>query len=457
LSFEPTQFPEAVLGCPRCQRALDATDAGFRCRACKVDYPAIGGVPWLFAVPSAALAEWRARFARELQETDLAVGRAAAVVRDRPQLRDSTRKRLARTAAGHAARAKELRELLAPLGRPAEEMPHEVLLALRTRLPPSQGLTTYAQNAFRDWSWGDDENLESASMVATHLPDDPETVLVLGAGAGRLAYDLHQLGLQAWTLGLDLNPLLTFVGDRVVRGETLTLHEFPLAPRRLEDIAVARELSAPEPVREGLAFVLGDILSPPLQDGSFDAIVAPWFVDIVDVDFSVLARRLAALLKPGGQLVLFGSLTFSAAETALRYSFEEVLEILGEAGFGTPATEERNLPYLCSPSSRHGRRERVVCLGARKEKELKGVPKTAALPDWLVAGRDPVPLSDAFQYQIAATRIHAFVMSLVDGKRSLRDMAQVLEQQGLMPRKDAEEAVRQFLITMWNEARQSDL
>ncbi|MEE4360652.1 MAG: methyltransferase domain-containing protein [Pseudomonadales bacterium] len=456
MSFDPVAFPEAVLACPRCQRVIEAQEAAFRCKACKVDYPVIGGVPWLFAVPSAVLSEWRTRFARELQAMDLEVARAAAAVRDQPTLRETTRQRLARTASGFAARAADLRMLLEPLGKPAEEMPHEVLLALRTRLPPSQGLTTYSQNAFRDWSWGDDENLESASMVASHLPDDPETLLVLGSGAGRLAYDLHQLGMQAWTLGLDLNPLLTFIGDRVSRGEVLELYEFPLAPRRMEDIAVKRTLKAPERTRDGLAFLLGDILSAPLRPGSIDVIVAPWFVDIVDIDFAILARHLAQLLKPDGQLVLFGSLTFSSAEPALRYSFEEVEAILEEAGFGATSVEERSIPYLCSPSSRHGRRERVVTLGARKVREVKAPPKPAALPDWLVAGRETVPLTEAFQYQIAATRIHAFIMSLIDGKRSIRDMAQLMEEQGLMPRKDAEEAVRQFLITMWNESRQSD-
>ena len=50
------------------------------------------------------------------------------------------------------------------------------------------------------------------------------------------------------------------------------------------------------------------------------------------------------------------------------------------------------------------------------------------------------------------TRIHAFIMTLIDGKRSLKDMAQELEQQQLMPREDAETAIRGFLIKMFEEA-----
>ncbi len=440
-----TPLPLEVLGCPRCQRRLHEQEAGLRCRACKVDYPRVGGLPWLFAVPEAVRAEWRTRYARELHEADLAVARAATALKTQPPPRDSTRQRLARLAAGHAARGRELRELLAPLGATDAVISHEALLALRTRLPPTQGVTTYAQNVFRDWCWGDEENRLSAGIVAGQLGEAAGTVLVLGSGAGRLAYDLHQEGAQRWTLGLDLNPLLSFIGQRVAHGEALSLHEFPLAPRRLEDLAVARELRAPAPARPGLAFVLGDVVAPPLRPEVFDAVVAPWFVDIVEMDFAALAPRLAAWLKPGGRLVLFGSLSFSGAEPGRRYGFEEVLDILGEAGFGAPSVEERELP------------RELLYIADELERQGRPLPPAAALPDWLVAGRKPVPLTDAFRYQVAATRIHAYVMSLIDGKRSLRDIAREISRQGLMPQQDAEEAVRQFLITMWREAQQSDL
>ena len=51
-----------------------------------------------------------------------------------------------------------------------------------------------------------------------------------------------------------------------------------------------------------------------------------------------------------------------------------------------------------------------------------------------------------------ATRIHAFIMSMIDGKRSLKDMAALMESQKLMPKAEAEEAIRGFLIKMYDEA-----
>ncbi len=69
-------------------------------------------------------------------------------------------------------------------------------------------------------------------MLAALLRDEaPGKVLVLGAGAGRLAYDLHMRTTAALTAVLDFNPLLLIVAERVTRGDSLELYEFPLAPR----------------------------------------------------------------------------------------------------------------------------------------------------------------------------------------------------------------------------------
>ena len=42
-------------------------------------------------------------------------------------------------------------------------------------------------------------------------------------------------------------------------------------------------------------------------------------------------------------------------------------------------------------------------------------------------------------------------MSLIDGKRTLQDMAVVLENQQLMSRDEAESAIRSFLIKMYDD------
>jgi hypothetical protein len=127
--------------------------------------------------------------------------------------------------------------------------------------------------------------------------------------------------------------------------------------------------------------------------------------------------------------------------------------VIEENGFAAPRVSEAEIPYLCSPASRHGRRERVVSWCADKAEDIKKVPRHEALPDWLVRGEDPVPLLEPFRVQAVSSRVHAFIMALIDGRRTLRDIAKVLVEQRLMNEHEAEPAIRSFLIKMYEDSR----
>ena len=441
----------ALLACPRCDGPLTRADTIWHCAGCDVDFPAIAGISWLFAEPNAALGEWRSRLHFSLQKLERERQQLAAALTNKA-LRPATRARLEnleQAAGDHGAR---LRALLAPLEIEQHAASYETYLALRTRLPADQGLTTYYANIHRDWCWGDAENEASFEVLATLLRDEaPGKVLVLGAGAGRLAYDLHMRTTAPLTAVLDFNPLLLIVAERVTRGEAIELYEFPLAPRA--EAALLRTLSAPVPAREGLVHVLADAHRPPFRRGVFDTVVTPWLVDILPERFDLLCARVNTLLDDGGRWLNFGSLNFHDADPAARYGMDECLAALEENGFVDIAVEEREIPYLSSPASRHARRERVVAWSARKQRDVKKVPRYQALPEWLVRGTEPVPLGDSFRSQSAATRIHAFLMTLIDGRRSIKDMAKLVVDQRLMSTAEAEPAIRSFLIKMYDDSR----
>ena len=62
-----SRFTE-LLACPRCDKTPLTEAAGrYSCDACKISFPDIAGIPWLFAEPEASLAEWRGRLHFELQ------------------------------------------------------------------------------------------------------------------------------------------------------------------------------------------------------------------------------------------------------------------------------------------------------------------------------------------------------------------------------------------------------
>ena len=159
------------------------------------------------------------------------------------------------------------------------------------------------------------------------------------------------------------------------------------------------------------------------------------------------------LLAPGGRWLNFGSLSFHVPDAVARLSVDECAAVIEENGFAAPRVAEREIPYLCSPASRHGRRERVVSWRADKTDDIKRVPRHEALPDWLVRGADPVPLLEPFRVQAVSTQIHAFIMSLIDGRRTLKDIAKVLVDQRLMSEQEAEPAIRSFLMKMYDDSR----
>ncbi len=443
-----------LLACPRCDKTpLGTHDNNFQCSACDIEFPSINGIPWMFAEPQATLGEWRGRLQFALQSLGREVAGLDEELKQR-DLRPLAKRRVERYRKCVDSHRRKLQKLLRPIDVQSLQGNVETYLALRTRLPTDQGLNTYYANIHRDWAWGDEENAASLAQVRAVLHDHAElgNVLVLGAGACRLAYDIHQAFACTSTVAMDFNPLLLLVAQAVMDGDTLNLYEFPLAPRALEDDAVLRKLSAPAPVGDDFHLVLADALRPPFAEQAFDTIVTPWLIDIVSEDLPVFAARINRLLKDDGRWVNFGSLAFTAPETARRYSPEEVKAIVAEQGFSDPYVSQATIPYMCSPASRHGRRERVFTFSAYKERSADRPERHKALPDWLVTGDGPVPLSPSFRQQAMSTQIYSFIMSLIDGKRSIKDMAAIFEKQRLMTSAEAVPAIRAFLTKMHDDA-----
>ena len=447
---------DAFLACPRCDKLLTPVEDNFRCKACDVDFRSLNGIPFLFSDPEFALGEWRSRLNMALTQQGNEISRIEEELKDK-DLRLLTRRRLERYKKALDYHRRALMKLLKPVDVQATSANHETYLALRTRLPIDQGLNTYYANIHRDWAWGDEENQAAMNQVraVTQQNADLGNTLVLGAGAARLAYDIHMQLAGATTTALDFNPLLLLAAQEVVSGGRLSLHEFPIAPRSADDEAILRTLIAPEPVREGFELVLADALRPPFAPGSFDTVITPWLIDVIDEELPVLAARINALLKDNGRWVNFGSLAYATPGRAGRLSPDEAREIVGESGFSDPYVSEATIPYMSSPASRHGRQERVFTFSAWKQREAQKVERHRALPDWIVVGKDPVPLASAFRTQAMTTQIYSYVMSLIDGKRSIEDMADVMESQRLMTRDEAVPAIRSFLIKMVDDANRT--
>ena len=450
-----------LLACPRCDKTpLSSKSGNYRCDACKIDFPSLDDIPWLFAEPDASLGEWRNRlhFALQQLSSDSKRIKAELIADDLGPL---TRRRLDLQMNAADKHRNMLRHILSPVDIQSMQASYESYLALRTRMPVDQGIHTYYANIHRDWSWGSTENTASLLQIKTVVKggdgDDSKLgdTLVLGAGACRLAYDIHMnLGTKR-TVALDFNPLLLLIAKSVMQGDQPQLYEFPIAPKSIEDFAILRKLTAPELVRDDFHLVLGDAMRPPCAAKCFDTIVTPWIIDIVNEDLPIQAARINNLLKPGGRWINFGSLAFEHPDRSRRYSAEETVEIVEQSGFTRPFTSENTIPYMCSPASRHGRQETVFTFSATKTSDVDAPARHKALPDWIVTGKEPVPLLQSFRSQALSTQVYSYIMSLIDGKRTIPDMAKLLEQQKLMTKEEAEPAIRTFLIRMYDDSQRN--
>ncbi|MEX2150682.1 MAG: methyltransferase domain-containing protein [Steroidobacteraceae bacterium] len=431
-----------LLACPQCLSPL----VGGGCLSCRTDYPSMAGIPWLMPEPRAALIEWRGRLHHLLTHYAAEASRQRSALAENP-CGAATRRRLEYVAAALDDQATRIRELMQPLGIERRSEARAVHVALGTELPMTQGLSSYYTNLHRDWCWGEAENRAAAGAVIDSLPAGirPDRLLVLGAGACRLAYDLHQALAPALTVALDINPLFLFAAKRILSGGALELHEFPIAPRTIADHAVLRTLAAPEPASPGLELVLADAAALPFLAGSFDLVLTPWFIDVAGEPVRRLLGRLNRVLKTGGYWVNHGSLAFAEAGPADAVSLEELLEWLPDTGFSRARSRESAESYLASPGSRHARRETVITFCTRKERDVAAPDQGRPVPEWLQRSDLPVPALPQIRAQALATRVHAFLLAMIDGERSIRDMARLMEQQQLMMAEDAEPSIRRFL------------
>lgn len=443
------------LSCPRCGGGLaHLSGSALSCERCRTSYPSLDGVPWLFAEPMLMLGEWQNRlrlFVEEFRQEATLVDNELART-----LSDAGRARLQLLSRAYIDQVDRVARLLGPLNMAPVPAASATLKGLGVELPRSQDLHSYYANLHRDWCWGDEENGLALTAVTSVLPPAPiRRLLVLGAGAARLAYDLHQSERVESTVCVDINPLLVLTARAVAAGQCVELYEFPIAPRADADIAVLRKLRAPAPARHGLEFVFADAFQLPFPPAQSDAVLTPWLADIVENDFSELAAVVNRQLTMGGHWIFHGSASFTARSPSARYGLGELTEHVLAAGFSAPQWLETEMPYMRSPASRHSRREIVLTFGVAKLAEAATFSGKSAARPWLADPRVPIPVTNETEVAAIAARIQAFSLSLINGERSAADIASFIVEQKLLDPASALAAVRGLLVRLDSAQRRT--
>ena len=335
---------------------------------------------------------------------------------DSAGLTPRTRARIDRVIAGCEDQRMRVELLFADLKRGEPQL-------LPTR--PESGsspVLEFSENIFRDWLWGSEESERTRQLVEKMAREPLGRLAVYGAGAGRLAVDVHQSLRPTETWALDVNPLPLLVAEKLIHGETVVLPEFPVAPHSQDDVVISRQLNGPVDVREHFSFAFADALNPPFAPGSLDTVLTAWFVDATGRDFQETAAAINRALRPGGMWMNLGPLRFKQNLTS-NYSIEEVWDLVSAGGFELSDRGRDDIPYFDSPVSGSRRIETVFSFAARKTREANAFVSPDPLPPWIADANLPIPLSDTFVAVRQKSVFAGSVISLVDGTRSLSDVA----------------------------------
>lgn len=347
----------------------------------------------------------------------------------------------------------------------------------------SQTLDSYKTNIFRDWGWPHcHENtflLQSVLNIVNHTPSSALNnlgeVLLLGTGPGRLLCDLaHHSWPQSYGIkgfsGLDINPSLLYICQQMMAKRTITLHETILCPpSSTPHKTIPYQLHPPEtyqfPPPIPINLWCGDWTEGPFSPSSWGLIISPWFFDILPQSPEQSLRQVTKILRPGGLWFFIGSTAFLWGSLKDQWSRQEWLLGVKEAGLNIFFEEEVEINYLQSPNECQTRREKILIFGAMKPRESPDIKTLENAPDdppswpiWLTQHELPIPLLDAFKSSAHHHKLLSLTLGLVDGKRSIRDMAHLIAQPAGISIDLAIQSVAHFLQAFWelNQNRQSN-
>lgn len=409
-----------ILRCPQSGLKLKLSDGQLETEDGKLSYPLVDGIPWLIAHPRNSLLDWGTKL-NHFQQVLLQETAQLAVERDKAK--GAVHDRIECLLLAKKDFLLEITKLLQPL-TVTKVSATEVYNALLDRAPTTQNLLSYEANIYRDWQWGSEENGLSREMVKRFLPAQVGKLVVLGAGACRLALDVHELAAPDMTVATDINPFFLLAVNKLIHGESFFLTEFPQYPKLTEYVAVKHQMSAlsEPPVNFHLGFA--DVAKPAFASGAFDTVLTPWLIDIQPHECSLFLRQLNQYLPEGGYWLNFGSLVFNQQRESLCYSTDEVVELAAAAGFEIEEMEQQRIPYLKSPYGAGYRMETVWVWRAIKREHVAPVEDVQSMPDWLLDTRKNIPVSSRLTSLLEQNKFLTALLSEINGKCSIRSLSE---------------------------------
>ena len=441
----------SILACPESQESLSVKDGQLVSSKSNIHYPIINGLPWLFRHPLHSMVDWSIKLNHFNQVTSDEVRQLKNELKKAPKY---SKQRLETLTTAKESFQQTVSQLVSPI-LSAKVASKPVYDALSDRAPHTQNLLSYEANLYRDWVWGSEENENSSKIVLDKLGSlEKESVLVLGAGSCRLAYDLHCAISPSMTIANDINPLLLFAANEIFSGNDLSIYEFPAHPRNVESVAVKHQMKSIKSWPKNLHLLFSDAATPALKPKSVDCVITPWLIDIQPVELTRFMNCLNYYLKPGEHWINFGSLVFNQNREAFCYTIEEIKSLAAESGFKIEDVSEHEIEYLKSPYNAGYRMENVWCWRAVKTHDVELPQNLQNLPDWILDINKAIPANRDIQSFAFTHQMYAELASKINGKQSIRQIANKIARERSMDENEAISMVKNFYLKIVQQSIQ---
>ena len=310
----------ARLCCPVCRSPFGgAAVADYRCATCQVQYPVIGRVPVLVPDPLLYLCQEAAAAARYRESLERSLSGYAEMA-GRKSYRSPVAGRLCRALEANLALVRAQEEALVGPLTTELLLQYAALAAPPGTYDPSRtvyGFSMLDQNYYARADWSGSVEGEAQvraveevvfSQIDRHCADR-ESVTVLGAGTGRYLLDLAErfdcaIGIDNCYRYVDL---FHRIQDGPVEFGQINLR----APVADEGAGLVFTASLPPDASSRLSRIIypvADGYSLPIEDQSQSAIVSIFFNEIIPLH--AILKEAARVLRPGGKLVCYGSLSY---------------------------------------------------------------------------------------------------------------------------------------------------
>lgn len=421
-------YSENFIGCTLCPNCGSTAQQGFDfknlyCSACGTQHFSLGNVPCLFPAGNHHTVIWQHQTAT-MQYMALQGLAALEESLSRYDLTNTSRQRLTDIQTANQLNLESILALLQKHG--VNPAPNEQL----GQMNPGD-ISEYFDLIFRDWAWdsGSTPNQENTSALQrtmqfiADLPTKPQRILVLGAGAGRLSWDIHSQLKPEFTVALDSNPLLLAVASELIYNQKpLNFGEFKNFPQINYPTTKSWTLNPiddPENLRDSWLLMGANVWQLPFIKQTFDLIITPWFIDVNGGDVRDLIGLIHQQLTDHGHWINSGPLLFTRhLPTQLKFTASEIKEFIDLSGFAFCSEEIENTGYLLSPLEARFREEQIWSFSAQKRTPLtETIIQTSA---WLIMHHLPIPKLN-FTCQDSHQLID-IILAKVDGIRSINDI-----------------------------------